>query len=83
MEDELMRPKTSRRQASDTSLENGNWSLREEKVSFDCLRQPSPAISAHFQVCWSIMRIRKLGNIVILAEWTRSDGKKRRLVLGP
>lgn len=84
MEEELIRPKTSRRQTSHTPLDNGNWQLQEEKVVFDdCLPQSSHAPFGHFQVCWNIMRTRKLGNIVILAEWTRSDGKKRRLVLGP
>ena len=35
------------------------------------------------KVCFGGLKIRKLGNIYILAEWSRSDGKKRRLVLGP
>lgn len=28
-------------------------------------------------------RVRKIGNIYVLTEWTTADGKKRRLVLGP
>ncbi|KAJ8599748.1 hypothetical protein CTAYLR_003430 [Chrysophaeum taylorii] len=35
------------------------------------------------QVCCRCLRVRKLGNIYVLAEWTRSDGQKKRLVLGP
>mmetsp|Transcript_4205 Transcript_4205/g.12869 ORF Transcript_4205/g.12869 Transcript_4205/m.12869 type:complete len:199 (+) Transcript_4205:50-646(+) len=33
--------------------------------------------------CFGCIGVRKVGNIYILAQWTRSDGKKQRLVLGP
>lgn len=35
------------------------------------------------RVCCGLVKIRKIGCIYILAEWTRKDGKKSYLVLGP
>uniref|UniRef100_A0A7S3K3M6 Palmitoyltransferase n=1 Tax=Aureoumbra lagunensis TaxID=44058 RepID=A0A7S3K3M6_9STRA len=35
------------------------------------------------RICCDKIKIQKIGNIFILAEWPRADGKKRRIVLGP
>ncbi|KAJ8607370.1 hypothetical protein CTAYLR_010772 [Chrysophaeum taylorii] len=35
------------------------------------------------RVCCNLVRVRKVGNFYILAEWRRRDGKKRRMLLGP
>lgn len=33
--------------------------------------------------CFGLFKIRRIGNIYVLAEWCRSDGKKRRICVGP
>ena len=33
--------------------------------------------------CFGLVTVRKIGNIVVLAEWVSSDGKPKRVVVGP
>lgn len=61
--------------------EGSDWAVHEEKVImrlYEAFMTPSP----HLQVCCNIVEVRKIANIYILAEWTRANGRKQRLVLG-
>ena len=35
------------------------------------------------RACWGLVTVRKIGKIIVLAEWMGSDGKRKRIVVGP
>ena len=35
------------------------------------------------RTCGGLVTVRKIGKIIVLAEWMGSDGKRKRIVVGP